>query len=98
MDEKPGKVTKENELFQICGTTGYMAPEIESGDGYEYGVDIYALGVLTHETLLGTLPSSTCSSSAPTIIRCFIEKCIAPKQERYKDMESVLKSLFFKKY
>src|SRR5262245_23735336 len=37
------------------GTVHYMAPEIGSGD-YSKTVDIYALGVMTYEMLLGRVP------------------------------------------
>ncbi len=37
------------------GTVHYMAPEIGSGD-YSRGVDIYALGVILYEMLLGKVP------------------------------------------
>src|SRR5262249_19101930 len=37
------------------GTVHYMAPEIGSGD-YSKTVDVYALGVMTYEMLLGRVP------------------------------------------
>ena len=37
-----------------CGTIAYMAPEaLELDSDYEYKVDIWALGVVAHELLVG---------------------------------------------
>ena len=35
--------------FTICGDPLYFAPEIVSQQGYDFGADIWAFGVLLHE-------------------------------------------------
>lgn len=56
-----------------CGTYYYMAPEQVRGDSYTFTIDWYALGVLMHKVLTGTIPYDieydnprewTCSSFA----------------------------------
>lgn len=42
----------------VCGTLGYMAPEVAGGDGYSYAVDWWGLGILVFELMRGTSPFS----------------------------------------
>jgi uncharacterized RDD family membrane protein YckC len=48
-------VSRHSAQTASVGTVHYMAPEIGSGD-YSRGVDIYALGVMLYEMLLGRVP------------------------------------------
>jgi len=48
-------VSRHSAQTASVGTVHYMAPEIGSGN-YSRGVDIYALGVMLYEMLLGTVP------------------------------------------
>lgn len=48
-------VSRHSAQTASVGTVHYMAPEIGSGD-YSKGVDIYALGVMLYEMLLGKVP------------------------------------------
>ncbi|KAJ7897804.1 kinase-like domain-containing protein, partial [Mycena leptocephala] len=45
-------------LTEICGTPGYMAPEIFRRQGHGKPVDIYAIGVVTYFLLVGYQPFS----------------------------------------
>lgn len=42
--------------FTNCGTAAYIAPEILRGEGYDYRVDIWSLGVLISELVSGKTP------------------------------------------
>lgn len=42
--------------YTIVGTPHYMAPEIVTGKGYSFAVDLWSLGVLMYEFLCGGLP------------------------------------------
>ena len=40
----------------FCGTVEYMAPEIIESENYDYSVDIWSLGILLYELLMGYSP------------------------------------------
>eukprot|EP01083_Nonionella_stella_P081099 223236_1 len=59
-------VNNVNKKFTVCGTPNYIAPEIASGInnskgnvGHSYGVDIWAIGVMTYTLLYGEAPFAT---------------------------------------
>lgn len=43
----------------ICGTPNYIAPEILSGEGHTYPVDVWAVGILLYAMLIGKPPFET---------------------------------------
>jgi serine/threonine protein kinase len=43
----------------MCGTLDYLSPELVHGQTYDYRVDIWALGILTYEFLVGNPPFET---------------------------------------
>lgn len=42
--------------FTIIGTPHYMAPEIITGKGYSYNVDLWSIGVCLYEFMCGGVP------------------------------------------
>jgi serum/glucocorticoid-regulated kinase 2 len=51
------KMVKNNELANsFCGTAEYLAPEMLIGNGHDYMVDWWALGILLYEMLVGIPP------------------------------------------
>lgn len=56
---KPLKSSKgfaSAKTYTIIGTPHYMAPEIISGKGYNYLVDLWTIGVVMYEFMAGLLP------------------------------------------
>ncbi len=60
-------VSRHSAQTASVGTVHYMAPEIGSGN-YHRGIDIYALGVMLYEMLLGRLPYEG-SSTAEVLMK-----------------------------
>jgi len=50
------EVDKLSLLTEICGTPGYMAPEIFKKTGHSKPVDVWAMGVITYFLLAGYTP------------------------------------------
>ena len=47
---------EENDTNTICGTAGYIAPEVCSGKSYDKSCDWYSFGVVLYEMLCGCFP------------------------------------------
>ena len=45
-----------NNRSTFCGTIEYMAPEIVGSEKYDYSVDVWSLGILLYELLMGHSP------------------------------------------
>ena len=49
----------EQKRKSICGTPNYLAPEMLCVEGHNFGVDLWAIGVLIYAMLLGKPPFET---------------------------------------
>jgi cGMP-dependent protein kinase len=47
---------KGGRTYTIIGTPHYMAPEILSGKGYSYVVDLWSIGICLYEFMCGGVP------------------------------------------
>lgn len=56
----------KNKRKTFCGTLDYLAPEMLTDDKYDKRVDIWALGVLTYECLVGRPPFEVIDSVEDT--------------------------------
>ncbi|KAJ6540847.1 kinase-like domain-containing protein [Mycena vulgaris] len=67
-------------LTEICGTPGYMAPEIFRRQGHGKPVDIYAIGVVTYFLLVGYQPFSRATSAEENKARIAGDYKFEPKE------------------
>merc|ERR1711871_247964 len=52
----PEGSAREQKTGTLCGTPGYVAPEVLDRTPYGYGVDVWSLGVITYITVCGFPP------------------------------------------
>lgn len=44
---------QEPKLYLRCGSPGYVAPEVLTGEGYSYGADVFSAGAIMFVLLTG---------------------------------------------
>ena len=49
-------MSREDTAYSFCGSPEYMSPEMLLRDGHNYMVDIYCLGALLYEFVIGSPP------------------------------------------
>ena len=63
--------------FTIIGTPHYMAPEIITGKGYSYSVDLWSIGICLYEFLCGGVPFAEDADDPYEIYEEIIKKQIS---------------------
>jgi serine/threonine protein kinase len=63
----------------VYGTPDYMAPELARGDDPSHASDLYAVGVLLYEMLVGVTPFAS-ASSTQVFVRLRDESAVPPSQ------------------
>lgn len=76
---------------KICGTPGYLAPEALTGEGYQPSSDLFALGLIMFEALVGKHPFFG-KSVRETLIQTIMEPS-PPIQTLVPDTPKVLADL-----
>jgi serum/glucocorticoid-regulated kinase 1/serum/glucocorticoid-regulated kinase 2 len=47
---------KDKQCLDASGTPGYMAPEVLCKQVHSFTVDLYAIGIITYELMMGKRP------------------------------------------
>lgn len=79
--------TNENQPKMIMGTPSYMSPEQTKGENLDSRSDIYSLGVLLHQMLIGRPPYDTTTLSEFDINRKVMEDPL-PRIKSYYEQHS----------
>ena len=78
----------------VQGTPGYMAPEQLVGGAVDARVDVYALGVILSEMLLGHHPFERGSSNMPPQVQVITRRCLeSDPARRYRTTRDLLHDL-----
>ncbi len=107
------ELTLENRST-FCGTVEYMAPEIFGSENYDFGVDIWSLGILLYEMVIGHSPfkaknmksvilnikSHDLTYEKPLSHECrnLIEKILNINPQKRLKIKDILEHPFVKKY
>ena len=95
-----GFVQNHGILFRGQGTPGYVAPPIRSFRGITYKQDLWSIGIIIYETLVGNFPRyehSEISISPKSLIDQAIIKGIFKDKEESNNFIDILNNFFIEK-
>lgn len=83
--------------FTIIGTPHYMAPEIITGKGYSYSVDLWSVGICLYEFMCGEVPFAEDADDPYDIYEEIIKKPIVyPSFIKDKKLKKIIDQLLSK--
>jgi len=79
------KLDGNNVSETFVGTNWYLAPEMVLGQGHDFAVDWWTLGILTYELLVGNAPFL--SKNQKTLFdKILYGKVVFPKKEKLPEL------------
>lgn len=87
-----------------CGTEGYMAPEIQSNEGYSYKVDVYSIGVIMYKLCNKIFPKFIEDSELEfdtkysQELQNLVKKCLESNPDNRFDINELLQSEYIQKW
>lgn len=91
--EGSGEITKSG---TIVGTPAYMSPEQLRGEPLDHRSDIYSLGVILYNMVVGRLPFDTTTSDLVSIIYQHLEKPPTPPREINPDIPADVEAVIMR--
>ncbi len=78
----------------LCGTVGYLPPEVALGEEADTRSDLYSLGVVLYELLTGRLPFA--AESAPSYLYSVVHQPVPPPSRYREEMPAALEKVLEK--
>ncbi len=91
--EGSGEITKTG---NIVGTPAYMSPEQLRGETLDYRSDIYSLGVILYNMMVGRLPFDSSTTDLVSVIYQHLEKEPTPPSELNPDIPPAVEVVILK--
>ena len=87
----------KDRTFTIIGTPHYMAPELLTGKGYSYSVDMWSIAVTIYEFLCGNLPFAESVSEPSSVYSAILHDEVRfPKFVKDEKFRHLLKKMLTK--
>ena len=74
-----GKMRSYSQCYTLCGTPEYFSPELILENGYDYSVDVWAIGVLLYEMIFQKTPFDPQTDDENNLTKLFTNIMICGK-------------------